>query len=104
MLRSNINNESNILEQHLNNISDKEHKDFGIIKNEFSVQIMVRFKGNNMAVFTMLDDGYHIKLDENEEMRRLTTDNYEIIRRLSHSFSYQYILDMNYVTIEFKAA
>ena len=95
--------DSNRFEQHLNDILDKASKDLGIDINKFSVQIMVRFKGKDAAIFTMLDDGHHIMLDADEEKRKLTTDNYELVRRLAKSFDYQYILDMNYATIEFDA-
>lgn len=66
------------------------------------VQIMVRYKGSEAAIFTVLYDGKQINLDIDEEERQLTTNSYEIIRRLSKSYDYQYILDMNYTTIEFE--
>ncbi|MCR4611127.1 MAG: polysaccharide biosynthesis C-terminal domain-containing protein [Lachnospiraceae bacterium] len=75
---------------------------FSTSQEEYSVQLMVRFKGKNAATFTMLDDGQSIQLDVDEKERELTTGNYEVIRRLSKSFDYQYILDMNYSTIRFE--
>ena len=71
------------------------------IGNTLSIDIMLRFKGKNEAVFVMLDDGKCIMLDKNSETQKLTTNNYELIRKLAKSVEYQYILNMNYTQITF---
>ena len=71
------------------------------IGNRLSIDIMLRFKGKNEAVFVMLDDGKCIMLDKNSETQKLTTNNYELIRKLAKSVEYQYILNMNYTRITF---
>ena len=93
--------DNNKFKQHIKEKLYKIGDDLNIPIGKFSVQTMVKFIGKNRAKFTMLDDGYQIKLDASEEERKLTTNSYEIIKRLSKSFNYQYILDMNYVIIEF---
>lgn len=93
--------DSNKFRQHIKEKIYKIGDDLNIPIGRFSVQTMVKFKGKDKAKFTMLDDGHQIKLDASEEERKLTTNNYELIKRLVKSFEYQYILDMNYVTIEF---
>ena len=93
--------DSNKFRQHIKEKIYKIGDDLNIPIGRFSVQTMVKFKGKDKAKFTMLDDGHQIKLDASEEERKLTTNNYELIKRLAKSFEYQYILDMNYVTIEF---
>ena len=52
-------------------------------------------------MFVMLDDGKCIMLDKNSETQKLTTNNYELIRKLAKSVEYQYILNMNYTRITF---
>ena len=66
------------------------------------VQIIVRFKGKNAATFVALDDGATIKLDVDESKREITTNNYELLRRIATSVDYQYVLDMNYTTLTFE--
>lgn len=70
-------------------------------KEDFSVQVMVRFTGSNSAIFVAIDDGRKIRLDIEEDKRKLTTNNYELIRRIASTMNYQYILDLNYTTITF---
>ena len=71
------------------------------INNRVNVEIVVRFKGKNSAVFVSLDDGRCIALDKNEETNRLITDNYGLLRKLAASVEYQYILNMNYTRFTF---
>ena len=71
------------------------------IDKKLSIDIMLRFRGNNEAVFVMLDDGRCIMLDKNEGTQKLITNNYELIRKLAKSVEYQYILNMNYTRITF---
>ena len=70
--------------------------------DDVTVQIIVRFKGDNAATFVALDDGATIELDVDESKRELTTDNYELLRRIAASVDYQYVLDMNYTTLSFE--
>jgi hypothetical protein len=75
-------------------------------KNEeedvFSVQVMIRFRGENAATVVTYDDGHKINLDMDEDKRELAVSNYELLRRLAKSLEYQYVLDMNYTTIRFE--
>jgi hypothetical protein len=70
--------------------------------NDVSVQIIIRFKGDNAAIFVALDDGATINLNVDETKTELTTDNYELLRRIATSVDYQYVLDMNYTTLSFE--
>lgn len=72
-------------------------------EEEFSVQVMIRFRGQDAATFVTYDDGHSINLEMEEKERELTVNNYEVLRRLSKSLEYQYILNMNYTTIKFEA-
>ena len=69
-------------------------------KDEVQIQITVRFSKNE-ALFTMLDDGECIALNENREQQEMAVDNYEFIKKLAKSVQYQYILDMNYSVLRF---
>jgi Na+-driven multidrug efflux pump len=71
--------------------------------NDISVQIIVRFKGDNAATFIALDDGAAIEPDPDESKRELTANNYNLLRRIAASVDYQYVLDMNYTTLTFNA-
>ena len=64
---------------------------------------MIRFRGQDAATFVTYDDGHSINLEMEEKERELTVNNYEVLRRLSKSLEYQYILNMNYTTIKFEA-
>ena len=66
-----------------------------------SVEIIVRFRGKDSAVFVAMDDGRCIALDKDEEKQKLITDNYGLLRRLARSVEYQYILNMNYTRFTF---
>ncbi len=78
----------------------KDMKD-GSSNHDISVQIIVRFKGDNAATFVALDDGATIEPDVDEIKRELTTNNYKLLRRIATSVDYQYVLDMNYTTLSF---
>ena len=73
----------------------------GDIDDCVSVEIMVRFKGKDAAVFVAMDDGRCIALDKNEETDKLITNNYALMRKLAKSVEYQYILNMNYTRFTF---
>lgn len=66
-----------------------------------SVEIVIRFKGKNRAVFVSLDNGKCIALDRSETSGKLITDNYGLLRKLAESVEYQYILNMNYTRFTF---
>lgn len=63
-------------------------------------QIMISFKDNG-AKFVMLDDGECVTLDENENNKKLITNNYELLNKISKSHEYKYILNMNCTTFVF---
>lgn len=65
------------------------------------VEILVRFKDKDNAVFVSLDDGECISLDKDEEKQKLITDNYDLIKRVAKEVEYQYILNLNYTRITF---
>ena len=69
-------------------------------KKNVSNQIVIRFKPNS-GVFMMLDDGENISLDNNKEYEEMTVDNYDILKKIAKSYSYQYILKMNYTIFNF---
>ena len=68
---------------------------------KLSVEVMVRFKGKDEAIFVELDDGKCIALDKNELSQKLITDNYELLRKLAKNVEYQYILNMNHTRFTF---
>jgi hypothetical protein len=51
--------------------------------------------------FIMMDTGRRIALNEDRESKELVTENYTLIKRLSKSVEYQYVLDMNYSIVTF---
>ncbi len=61
---------------------------------------MVKFLPDS-CIFTILDDGRCIMLDEDEETKELIT-NYKMIRKTAASVRYQYILNLNYTVFTFK--
>ena len=63
------------------------------------VEIMVRFKDRNSAVFVSLDEGDCISLDKDDEKQRLITNNYDLIKKIAKEVEYQYILNLNYTRI-----
>lgn len=65
------------------------------------VEVMVRFKGKEEAIFVVLDEGRCIALDKNEEAHQIITDNYGLLKKLARSIEYQYILNMNYTRFTF---
>jgi hypothetical protein len=63
-------------------------------------QIMISFK-NDGAKFIMLDDGKCISLDENDENKKLVTNSYELLNKISKSHEYKYLLNLNCTTFIF---
>ena len=69
-------------------------------RKDLNIQIMILFTENG-ARFAMLDDGRCIALDEDRETQELITDNYGLLKKLAKSVRYQYVLNMNYTSLEF---
>ena len=70
-------------------------------KNEnVKIEILIHFTKDG-GKFIMLDDGKCISLDEDEDIRTLTTDNYTLLKRITKSMKYQYILNLNYTEYSF---
>ncbi|MBR6230229.1 MAG: polysaccharide biosynthesis C-terminal domain-containing protein [Eubacterium sp.] len=68
--------------------------------DKIRVQVEIFFSGDS-ARFMMLDDGACISLNEDSELREISADNYELLKRVAKSVQYQYILDMNYSILTF---
>lgn len=66
-----------------------------------SVEVCVRLKitPEGEAILIILDDGKCVYLNNDEEEKRLITDNYSLIRRISRRFEYQYVLNLNQIKI-----
>ena len=78
----------------------REAEAFSLIpRSDPVVDTIIRFEDEHSAIFTLLDDGAFIALDENDETQKLITDNYGLIKRIAKSVEYQYILNMNYTKI-----
>ena len=66
-------------------------------------QIMFSFDDEGV-LFTMLDDGACIIFDEDEEKQRMITDNYALLKKVSKSMQYQYVLNLNHTILKFGSA
>ena len=64
------------------------------------IMIMAKFWPEE-GIFCIIDDGKCIALNESKETEKLTTDNYELLKKVSKTVEYQYILNMNYTVIRF---
>ena len=65
-------------------------------------QIMFSFTDEDV-LFTMLDDGACIIFDEDEEKREMITNNYALLKKVSKSMQYQYVLNLNHTMLKFSA-
>ena len=65
-------------------------------------QIMFSFTDEDV-LFTMLDDGACIIFDEDEEKREMITNNYALLKKVSKSMQYQYVLNLNHTMLRFSA-
>ncbi len=63
-------------------------------------QIMFSFDDEDV-LFTMLDDGACIIFDEDKGNQRMITDNYALLKRVSRSMQYQYVLNLNHTMLKF---
>ena len=67
---------------------------------ETDVEVLVKFDGKHRAAFVTLDDGECIALNDFEEDKeKVITYNYGVLKKVAKSVEYQYILNMNYISI-----
>ena len=71
-----------------------------LLQQDMVVYIIIRL-GMNEGSFVMMDTGRRIALNEDHESKELVTENYDLIKKLSRSVDYQYVLDMNYTVLSF---
>ena len=69
-----------------------------LIQKDIEAYIIIRLETDE-ARFIMIDTGRRIALNEDRESRDLVTENYTLIKKISKSVEYQYVLDMNYTVI-----
>jgi len=67
---------------------------------QVNTQVMVKFYEGG-CVFTIMDDGQCIMLNEDDASRDIVS-NYSVIRKIADTASYQYVLDMNYSVFTFE--
>lgn len=65
-----------------------------------SLQVMIRFFKEG-ALLMIIDDGQCTFLDREEEMQDIITTNYGVLKKISKSVEYQYILNLNYTVCRF---
>ena len=68
--------------------------------NKVRNQLMVKFLPDS-CIFTIMDDGRCIMLNEDDETKELIT-NYNVIKRIATSVNYQYVLNLNYTVFNFE--
>ena len=71
-----------------------------LLQQDVVVYIVIRL-GMDEGRFVMMDTGRRIALNEDHESKELVTENYDLIKKLSKSVEYQYVLDMNYSIVTF---
>ncbi len=64
------------------------------------IQIIINFFSYG-AKFVMLDDGERLNLNRNDDEDKVINEDYEKIKKIAKSYSYQYVLNMNHITFEF---
>ena len=67
---------------------------------EVDIQVMIRFLESS-AILMIMDDGKCIYLDDEDENKKLITSNYGLLKKLSQSVEYQYVLDLNYTVCRY---
>ncbi len=68
--------------------------------DDVNTQVTVKFFPDK-CIFTIMDDGKCILLNEDDESKELAL-NYSMIRKIASSVSYQYLLNMNYTVFTFE--
>ena len=96
------NNYSKVLSNHLAMCMEEmvEYAKKSQDRLEIHIQIIINFFKNG-ARFVMLDDGKRLNFDKVKDRSEIVTNNYELVKKLSKSYEYQYILNMNHTTLEF---
>ncbi|MBR0038674.1 MAG: MATE family efflux transporter [Lachnospiraceae bacterium] len=96
------NNYSKVLSNHLALCMEEmvEYAKKSQNRLEIHIQIVINFFKNG-ARFVMLDDGKRLNFDKVKDRSEIVTNNYELVKKLSKSYEYQYILNMNHTTLEF---
>ena len=69
-------------------------------KNDIKIQILIKF-GKDYGIFMMFDDGECIALNKDKEFKEFTIDNYSLLKKISKSYEYQYVLNMNHSKFNF---
>ena len=67
---------------------------------EVDIQVMIRFMKDN-AILMVIDDGKCIYLNNEEANQKIVTSNYGLLKKLSKTVEYQYVLDMNYTVCRY---
>ena len=67
---------------------------------EVDIQVMIRFLANS-AILMIIDDGRCIYLDKEKADQKIVTSNYGLLKKLSKSVEYQYVLDLNYTVCKY---
>ena len=65
-----------------------------------NLQIMIRFFPDS-ALLMIIDDGKCIFLDREPEKQQIVTNNYDLLRKISKSVDYQYVLNLNYTVCRY---
>ena len=71
-----------------------------LLQQDVTAYIVI-WLGMDEGYFGMLDTGRRIGLNEDHESKELVTENYELIKKLSETVEYQYVLDMDYTVVSF---
>ena len=69
-----------------------------LIQHNVEDYIIIRLAKDEIR-FIIIDTGRRIALNEDAESKNLVTENYTLIKKLSKSIEYEYVLDMNYSVI-----
>lgn len=67
---------------------------------EVEIQVMIRFLENS-AILMIIDDGECIYLDKEKANQKIVTSNYGLLKKLSKTVEYQYVLDLNYTVCRY---
>ncbi len=66
-----------------------------------NTNLRVLRRARNITQVQLRDDGECIYLDKVEENQKVITSNYGVVKKVSKSVDYQYILNMNYTVCWF---